>query len=76
MRVFNNSTLTLLMLLFMYLLVYLIVAWVNFDILIRHKENRTFPETANVTLNKVFIIRQDSSSSNNHSSSYCKVLGF
>ena len=45
------------MLVFIYLLVYLIVAWVDFQILIGRNENRTFHETANANLNKIFVKR-------------------
>ena len=54
-HVFNYSTVTSLMLVFIYLLVYLIFAWVDFQILIRRNENRTFRETANANLNKIFV---------------------
>ena len=56
-HVFNYSTLTSRMLVFIYLLVYLIVACVDFQILTKHKENRTFDETAKTNLNKILINR-------------------
>ena len=56
-HVFNYSTVTSLMLVFIYLLVYLIVAWVDFQILIGRNKNRTFHETANANLNKIFVKR-------------------
>lgn len=56
-HVFNYSTLTSRMLVFIYLLVYLIVAWVDFQRLTKHKENRTFDETGKTHLNKILINR-------------------